>query len=154
MDGAARKARLAELLSYTKAQTGYQANGERSHIVEPKRAGSNLFCIMVFSSEIDADAVRMAHWQKFQSVGLFATEDLTPTEQECKAAITREMCRYWQVEKLKFGQFQRSLLRCSFVEDPTRQVFLSYPEVLEAIAAQHIAVQPATKTRSPRTLEF
>ena len=100
---------------------------------------------MVVSSEIDADTVRMVHWQKFQSVGLFATEDLTPTEQECKAAITREMYRYWQVEKLKFGQFQHSLLRCSFVEDPTRQVFLSYPEVLEAIAAQCIAVQPATK---------
>ena len=145
MDGAARKARLAELLSYIKAQMGYQANGERSHIVEPKRAGSNLFYIVAFSSEIDANAVRMAHWQKFQSVGLFATEDLTPTEQECKAAITREMCRYWQVEKLKFGQFQRSLLRCSFVEDPTWQVFLSYPEVLEAIAAHRIAAQKKKK---------
>ena len=81
-------------------------------------------------------------------------EDLTPTEQECKAAIMLEMCRYWQVEKLKFGQFQRSLLHCSFVEDPTRQVFLSYPEVLEAIAAQRITAQPATKTCSPRALEF
>ena len=59
---------------------------------------------MVFSSEIDADAVRMAHWQKFQSVGLFAMEDPTPTEQECKAAIKREICHYWQVEKLKFVQ--------------------------------------------------
>ena len=145
MDGGARKARLVELLSYIKAQMGYQANGERLHIVEPKRADSNLFYIVVFSSEIEADAVRMAHWQKFQSVGLFATEDLTPTEQECKAAITREMCRYWQVEKLKFGQFQRSLLLCSFVEDPTRQVFLSYPEVLEARDAQRIAAQPARK---------
>ena len=145
MDGATRKARLVELLSYIKAQMGYQANGEQSHIVEPKRAGSNRFYIVVFSSEIDANTVRMAHWQKFQLVGLLATEDLTPTEQECKAAITREMCRYWQVEKLKFGQFQRSLLRCSFVEDPARQVFLSYPEVLEAIAAQCIAAQPATK---------
>ena len=65
MDGAARKARLAELLSYIKAQTGYQANGERSYIVEPKREGSNLFYIVVFSSEIDADAVRMVHGQKF-----------------------------------------------------------------------------------------
>ena len=69
MDGAARKAHLAELLSYIKVQTGYQANGERLHIVEPKRAGINLFYIVVFSSEIDAEAVRMAHWQKFQPVG-------------------------------------------------------------------------------------
>ena len=65
MDGAAHKARLAELLAYIKAQTGYQANEERSHIVEPKRVGSNLFYIVVFSSEIDANVVRMAHQQKF-----------------------------------------------------------------------------------------
>ena len=78
-------------------------------------------------------------------VGLFATEDLTPTEQECKKAITREMCKYWQVEKLRFGQFQRSLHRCSLVEDPTRQVFLSYPEVLEAIASRRIAAMAPPK---------
>ena len=65
MDGTARKARLVGLLEYIKAQTGYQANGERSHIVEPKRAGSNCFYIVVFSSEIEANAMRMVHWQKF-----------------------------------------------------------------------------------------
>ena len=133
------------MIQYITEQTSYVANPERSHVVEPKRSGSNMFYIIVFNSEVEADAVRMVHWKKFADVGLFATEDLTPTEQECKQAITREMCKYWQVEKLRFGQFQRSLLRCSLVEDPTRQVFLSYPEVLEAIASRRIAAMAPPK---------
>lgn len=72
------------MIQYITEQTSYVANPERSHVVEPKRSGSNMFYIIVFNSEVEADAVRMVHWKKFADVGLFATEDLTPMEQECK----------------------------------------------------------------------
>ena len=65
IDGQARKSRLQAVLQYISEQTGYTANSERSHVVEPKWSGSNMFYIVVFASEVEADAIRMAHWKKF-----------------------------------------------------------------------------------------
>lgn len=53
------------------------------------------FFVIVFPSEIQATSVRLNFWQQFRTVGLFVSEDLTPTEQDFRWRIIGLMKRYW-----------------------------------------------------------
>ena len=72
-------------------------------------------------------------------MGLFVSEDLMPTEQDFKWRIMGVMKHYRQLERLLPSWFSWSLLKCYLVDDTSKSVFLSYPEVMQHTAANGIA---------------